>query len=207
MGGEPHGDIVELRDGSAVRIRPVEPDDKQSFREGMQRLSEESRRTRFFAPIRRLTAQQLHFFTEVDHRDHEAIGAETVDGEPVGVARYVRAGEGSEVAEVAVVVLDDWQGRGVAGALLDRLVARARENGITRFCAVVQPTNRRIVDTLSRVGPLSVTRRERDATILRIELPAAGGRLTVLREALRAAARGDLLPAVLGGREQDDRAQ
>jgi GNAT superfamily N-acetyltransferase len=69
----------------------------------------------------------------VDHHDHEAIIAlDPLTGEGVGVARYVRAGADPEVAEVAVTVVDDWQGRGLGRALLERLAARARREGVRR---------------------------------------------------------------------------
>ena len=93
--------------------------------------------------MNRLSDADLRYLTEVDHRDHEAIVAlRARAADPVGVARYVRI-EAPTEAEVAVAVVDDWQGRGAATALLERLVERARENGIERFVAVVLQENAR----------------------------------------------------------------
>ena len=80
---------------------------------------------RFQASLADLSDKQLSYLTAVDHHDHEALIALDPDTEDaVGVARFVRVSDG--VAECAIAVADDWQGRGVATELLDRLVDRAR---------------------------------------------------------------------------------
>ena len=66
---------VVLRDGSAVLIRPVRGADAPLLADGFARLSERSRRLRFLGRKRTLTEADLRFFTDVDHRDHEALGA------------------------------------------------------------------------------------------------------------------------------------
>jgi GNAT superfamily N-acetyltransferase len=76
---------------------------------------------RKLAPIKQLTSDQLAYFTELDHRDHEALVAVTPSGRIVGVARYIRFGKGSTGAEVAVTVADEWQQRRVGYALLRAL--------------------------------------------------------------------------------------
>src|SRR3954469_11612778 len=132
------GERVRLRDGSEVHIRPIAPGDKDALQRGLEGLSRAARYARFFQPVTHFTGAQLRYLTEVDHSDHEALVAFPVDAEggvddtPVGVARYVKEAkdgpEGGRAAEVAVVVADAWQGRGLATDLLARLVARAREN-------------------------------------------------------------------------------
>src|SRR3954467_11633827 len=130
-----------LRDGSTVVIRPVEPGDKDAITAGFDRLSPESRYRRFFSPLEHLSERDLAYLTEIDHHDHEALIARSGTGEPVGVARYVRTGDRPK-AEVAVVVVDHWQGRGVATALLERLSDRAREEGVRIFTATILAENR-----------------------------------------------------------------
>src|SRR5919204_4159967 len=102
---------VPIRDGSQVVLRPVQPDDKQELVEGFEHWSPESRYKRFLGPVNELGERDVKYLTEVDHHDHEAIVAHTLDGEALGVARYVRT-EG-DTAEAAVSVADEWQGRGV----------------------------------------------------------------------------------------------
>src|SRR5215217_5808390 len=90
--GEPaRGDLVDLPDGSEVIVRPVRPEDKPLFAAGWERFGEESRYRRFMGYKTALTPRELESFTELDHVDHEAIGAlEPQTGEGLGVARYMR---------------------------------------------------------------------------------------------------------------------
>ena len=168
---------VGLRDGGIILARPISPEDKQLLAQAFDRLSPESRYRRFFAPLERLTERDLAYLTEVDHRDHEAIVAiDPADGSIVGVARYVRSDDPTE-AEVAVVVADPWQGRGVATALLERLVMRAREEGIDHFVAIVLSDNEEALELFEHVAPRGGTASRRSAsgnTELIIELPEPG---------------------------------
>ena len=105
-------------------IRPVQPADKALFAESWEHFGEESRYRRFLGAKGDLSARDLAYFTEVDHVDHEAIGARDAEtGAGVGVARYVRRARQPAVAEAAVTVVDAWQGRGLGGELLRRLTA------------------------------------------------------------------------------------
>lgn len=151
-------------------IRPIEPGDRDLLAAGFERLSQDSRYRRFFAEIPALTDRQLDYLTRIDHRDHEAlIAIDPQTGDAIGVARYVRTGPG--VAEPAVVVADDWHRRGIGSALLDRLVERALEEGITRFAAPVLAENRPAIRTLERLGETTIERRGSEVE-LTIELRA-----------------------------------
>ena len=89
--GVPEGRPVVLRDGSAVLIRPVRSTDALLLADGFARLSAASRQMRFLGVKKELSAAELRYFTDVDHHDHEALGAlDHADGRGVGVARYVR---------------------------------------------------------------------------------------------------------------------
>ncbi|MGA8717135.1 MAG: GNAT family N-acetyltransferase, partial [Solirubrobacteraceae bacterium] len=120
-------------------IRPIEPADRELLRAGFERLSERSRYLRFQTPLTELGDDQLAYLTDVDHHDHEALLALADEDDAVGVARFVRVSDG--VAECAIVVADDWQNRGLGGQLLERLVERAREEGVDRFTALVLAEN------------------------------------------------------------------
>jgi len=184
--------VVALRDGSRVLVRPVRPDDKELFVRGWQRFGEESRYRRFMGAKGGLTKRDLAYFTEVDHVDHEALGAlDAETGEGVGVARYVRLGEGSDVAEAAVAVVDDWQGRGLGGALLRRLTRRAREHGIDRFHASLFAFNKGMLALFGGLGEMTVRRGGgMDEIEIDVELPCESG--DCLQTALRAAAEGQV---------------
>jgi nucleotide-binding universal stress UspA family protein/GNAT superfamily N-acetyltransferase len=183
---------VTLRDGADVEVRAVEPDDRAALAEGFERLSPESRYRRFFGPMPRLSARDLDYLTRVDHHDHEALVAvDAVTGDGVGVARYVRTGP--DVAEPAIVVADDWQGRGVGGLLLDALAERATEEGVRRFEAPVLATNHEAIALLERLG--RTTRRPDGREVqLSIDLPA-GAPAGRWRSLLAQFAAGTVQPA------------
>jgi RimJ/RimL family protein N-acetyltransferase len=186
---------VTLADGAELVIRPVRPDDKRLLAEGFERLSPESRYRRFFRPLDRLSERDLAYLTEIDHSDHEALAAiDPRSGELVGVARYVRGAE-PQLAEVSVVVGDPWQRRGVATALLERLVERAREAQITHFVALVLDENVDAIRLFEHRAP-GHARPRRSASghlELEIELPEPG-RLkdSTLARVLRVVAHGAL---------------
>jgi len=191
-----------LRDGSSVVIRPIEPADRELLRAGFERLSERSRYLRFQTPLAELSDETLSYLTDIDHHDHEALIA--VDGdqdEAVGVARFVRVGDG--VAECAIVVADDWQNRGLGGQLLERLVERARDEGVERFTALVLAENTDARRLLERLGN-TVRHGEGSQIELEIELPARAESSASLRLILAGAARGLLIPAISMWRQVAD---
>ena len=184
---------VVVADGLSVLIRPIEPDDKRRVADAFERLSPETRYRRFFAPLERLTRQDLRYLTEVDHHDHEALVAVNPEnGTIIAVARYVRSQDPTE-AEVAVVVGDPWQGKGVGSALLERLVERARGSGIDHFVALVLSENEDAIELFRHLAPGgSSLRRSASGNLeMLIELPQPGGRLSesLLGHVLSAVAR------------------
>src|SRR5690242_17283817 len=147
------GKGVVLRDGSTVLIRPVRCTDASLLADGFARLSPRSRWMRFLGTKTSLSAAELRYLTDVDHHDHEAIGAlSAADGRGVGVARYVRDTNDPRSAEIAVTIVDDWQGRGLGTELLARLSDRARRAGIDRFTAVVSAENAAMAGLLRKLG-------------------------------------------------------
>ena len=134
--------LVALRDGSAVLIRPVQSTDAPLVADGFARLSPRSRQLRFLTRKKQLSSAELRYLTDVDHHDHEALVAlNPADGRGVGIARYIRHAGDPHAAEIAVTVVDDWQGRGLGTALVARLSGRARSEGIRRFTALVAEDN------------------------------------------------------------------
>lgn len=185
---------TRLHDGTELQVRVIEPDDKGAIAAGFDRMSPESRYRRFFSPLNRLSDADLRYLTEVDHHDHEAVVAISPDGEPVGVARYVRGPDPSS-AEVAVTVVDEWQGKGAATLLLELLVKRARAEGIERFVAVILEENEGAIELFKNLAP-GDPRPRRSSTgqlELTIELPDGSVSGTMLGRALRTAASGKVV--------------
>jgi len=155
--GVSRGDRVRLRDGSEVIVRPVEPEDRALLAEGFEHFGEQSRYQRFMTFKGQLSPDELTYLTDVDHDRHEALGAiDPRTGLGVGIARYVRAQPGSDAAEAAVAVRDDWQHRGVGWVLLERLAARAADAGVRRFTASVLAENGAMLALFGRLGAMDV---------------------------------------------------
>jgi RimJ/RimL family protein N-acetyltransferase len=145
----------ELTDGTVVRIRPIEPGDKARLAEGLRQLSNETIRKRFLAAKPRLSSAELRYLTEVDGVNHIALVA-VLATDPdvlVAVARCVRLPDREDTAEMAIVVGDPFQGKGLGRALAAALADAALETGIRRFAATLLADNeaaRRLMGTFSR---------------------------------------------------------
>lgn len=190
-------ETLALRDGSEVRVRPIEPGDFDRLREIWGGMSADSRRRRFLSSSAAdVSDADIQYLVDVDHRRHEAMLALDGDAKAVGVARYVRTPGDPESAEVAVVVVDAWHRRGLGTGLLDALTERARENGIKRYTAIVSEDNEVVLDALDRAGATRTGTSEEGEIEFVFELPAEGIG-DRLRAALRAAAQLDFLPAWL----------
>ncbi|WP_405745371.1 GNAT family N-acetyltransferase [Streptomyces sp. NBC_01525] len=150
---------VVLRDGGTARIRPITPDDAERLVSFYEQVSDESKYYRFFAPYPRLSDRDVHRFTHHDYVDRVGLAA-TVGGEFIATVRYDRINDrglpatdpGDDQAEVAFLVQDAHQGRGVASALLEHIAAVARERGIRRFAAEVLPANSKMIKVFTDAG-------------------------------------------------------
>ncbi|WP_329207389.1 GNAT family N-acetyltransferase [Streptomyces sp. NBC_01696] len=149
---------VVLRDGGTARIRPITTDDAERLVSFYEQVSDESKYYRFFAPYPRLSARDVHRFTHHDYVDRVGL-AVTIGGEFIATVRYDRIdGQGrpasapADEAEVAFLVQDAHQGRGVASALLEHIAAVARERGIRRFAAEVLPANNKMIKVFRDAG-------------------------------------------------------
>ena len=136
----PHWEAdVVAADGGTVHLRPIRPSDADALVAFHAGLSQRTRYLRYFSAYPRIPQRDLYRFTHVDHRDRVALVAELA-GEIIAVGRYERH-PGTDEAEVAFVVADHHQGRGIGSVLLEHLAAAARESGLHRFQAVVLAEN------------------------------------------------------------------
>lgn len=162
---------VCLRDGLAVSVRTVTPEDEDAVWEFLTNLSVESRRLRFFGVAIDLRGQ-AHRGAAGDDADHHGILAIAPGRGVVGHAVYVRAPR-SQRAEIAVVVSDDLHHLGLATLLIIRLGQVAERRQVTRFFAEVLPENRQML-AVFRHGFAAVTVRSRDA--IEVEFPTSAWR-------------------------------
>lgn len=187
---------VVLLDGTRMLVRPIRPDDRERIAAGFELLSPRSRYLRFHGHVDHLSDEQLRYLTEVDQRDHAAWVALDEDRPQhpgMGVARYVRERAEPNVAEVAVTVVDEYQGRGVGTVLLGVLGRAARDQGLDTFRTYVLADNEMMTGFLDDLGvrsaPVSDGVRQVDVPIVPdpAELPdTPAGRV------LRAVAAGRL---------------
>jgi GNAT superfamily N-acetyltransferase len=161
---------IELRDGRSVSVRPLRPDDGERLRRLFFRLSPLSVYRRFLSPLPAPREEGLRRLLDVDHCEREALAA--LDGdEIVAVARYARQ-PGSEAAEIAVVVADDWQRDGLGHLLLERLAGLARIRGIQRFQATVLGDNAPALQLVRSMFPGS--RAEWETGVAEFQIPLTG---------------------------------
>lgn len=168
-----HEEQVTLLDGVGVRLRPIRPADAARLQSLHAHLSVDSIIHRFFGYVPKLTAPMAETFTHLDYVNQMAFVAVTgpeADERIVGVGRYVRISAAS--AEVAFTVEDQWQGRGIATALLAHLVYYARVQGFTTLEAYVMPDNVRMLEVFAHSGlPLTQTF---DHEMITVRLDIAG---------------------------------
>jgi acyl-CoA synthetase (NDP forming)/RimJ/RimL family protein N-acetyltransferase len=140
---------VLLRDGRTAHLRPILPEDAEGLVEFYSHVSKESKYFRFFAPMPTLSERDVARFTQVDYHDRVAF-VMTVAERIIGVGRYDVVEKGQ--AEVAFLVQDAHQGRGIAQLLLEHLAQAGRERGVSRFVAEVLPDNRRMIQVFREQG-------------------------------------------------------
>jgi RimJ/RimL family protein N-acetyltransferase len=146
---------IELRDGSWALLRPIRPADRDRLRLGLDWLSPRSRELAFHVPVHELTADQLRYVTEIDHRDHVAwvaLDPDRLDAPGMGIGRYVRLRHDPAVAEAAITVLDAYQGRGLGTVLLALLTHTALMNEVRVFRNYVLADNEAMLELFDQLG-------------------------------------------------------
>jgi len=168
---------ITLQDGSLVVLRLVGPADRELLREGLNRLSPESRYRRFMIRRGELTESELAYLTDLDGESHLAIGAvrQGDDGreEPLGVARFVRLPTDRAVAEPAVAVVDAVHRQGLGTELLRRLAAAARERDIRWFRFEFLEENEPVQHLVDALGsePMQITRDSPGVLVATVPVP------------------------------------
>lgn len=163
----------ELADGTSITIRPIRPEDAVIEREFVNGLSEQSRYFRFMYALHEITPAMLSRFTQIDYdREMALIATIESDGaeKQIGVARYVTT-LGEESCEFAIVIADDWQGRGLATRLLKSLIDIARDRRLRFMEGVVLRENRNMLSLAESIGfDLSPDEQDPDVVNLMLRL-------------------------------------
>jgi GNAT superfamily N-acetyltransferase len=170
-----------------VHIRPIRPEDAHALVEAFRHMSPQTIYQRFFAALPELTPDMAWRFSHVNYTNRMALVAETADSDPphlMAVARYDRTRSESthpdstraeapdesnqDVAELGLVVLDQWQGLGLGRILLRQILAVAARNGITRFTADILADNRRMLHLLATEARVVQSKSSGGVTTLRL---------------------------------------
>jgi RimJ/RimL family protein N-acetyltransferase len=159
---------ITLRDGARLRLRPIRPEDQDRLIAFYDSLSRHTAYQRFFTVMKRLPPNWAHLLANVDYERRLALLAEHGPPEApelVGVARY-DATDQADTAEIAFVIQDGWQNRGLGTLMLDALLAAAEARGIRRFRAYVLASNTRMIDLLVRFTDVAERRTDSGVTEL-----------------------------------------
>jgi RimJ/RimL family protein N-acetyltransferase len=143
---------VVLRDGARVRLRPIRGADETRLIAAYDRLSQHTAYQRFFAIMKRLPPDWAHLLAHVDYHHRLALLAEVgpaEDPELIGVARYEPTDQ-EDTAEIAVVIQDGWQNRGIGSVMLDTLLEAGEARGRRYYRAFVLSSNARMLGLLAR---------------------------------------------------------
>ena len=179
-----YSEEVVLADERRVVLRLIRPTDKQGLQRGLERMTPQSRYLRFLAPRSELTEAELRYLSELDGVDHFALGAEVSTtegaGEGVAVARFVRVEDEPQTADIALAVIDDYQGLGLGRVMIRRLALAALERGVVKFRGDVLSENRRMRALMKGLGRVEAQRAEygvmtMEVTLTTPALPVRGG--------------------------------
>lgn len=157
--------VALVRDGTAIRLRPIRPDDEPLLHDLAAHMNAEDLRARFFAPIRTLPHAMAERLVHLDYSREMALAA-FHDDTVLGVARY-SAEPGSRIAEYAIAVRSDWTGHGIGYLLMTRLIEIARAAGIEELVGDVLTENHRMIE-MTRAFGFTIRRDPNDAALVEV---------------------------------------
>jgi RimJ/RimL family protein N-acetyltransferase len=166
-----YSNVEQLKDGSQITIRALRPQDRDELVAAVGRLSPRSLYRRFFGPKRHFSKAEISYFVDIDFARHVALVAAIEERRRpviIGSARYIVVAPGE--AEVAFIVADNHQGRGIGALLLRNLMAVARESGITTFVADVLPDNLGMLKVFEKSGMRIRRKQEQGSLRLTMQL-------------------------------------
>lgn len=173
---ETYCEDLTLPNGGVMRLRLVRAEDREGILRAFARLSEETRVQRWFYPKMRLTEQEIDALVSPADDDHGAISAVELDPDGnevsgIGMARFVRGRDDPNGAEIAITIVDGWQGLGIGRILLHRLLAMMSERRIPFADGRLQAENLRMRHLLEPYVPQGGFRREGSALLFRFPVP------------------------------------
>ncbi len=177
--------VCHSSDGRPYVIRAIRPEDRNYLVLGLGRMSLETRYNRFHNARTEFSEQELDFLVHCDGKNHIALVAMPLghDGQEcdgVGVTRFYRDSGDPEWGEVAIVIIDEWQGMGIGNELLRSLADACRATGVVGWRANIKPDNERAIRLFSEVGPVIERSQEGETLTLSIVLDRHIGSISQL---------------------------
>jgi GNAT superfamily N-acetyltransferase len=172
-----HKDLAGSLGAEKIRIRPIWPQDRQRYLEFFQSLSPTTNAFRFLALKKRISEEELSYLTEPDNTQHVALVAVMNDNgreRIVGAARFIMlpdGSSGSDHAELAVTVADEFQGKGIGARLVMSLIALARKRGVRALVLYASPGNTRVWRLVKRIAERASRRVEEGIVKIVVSLP------------------------------------
>jgi len=154
-----HENIYQLKDQTCIELGLIGPQDKQRYLNGFKRLSPRTNINRFHTFKTGFTEKELDYLLNIDNVHHLAIGAIDCKNRNIGVglARYICQQENPDQAEVAITVIDEYQGRGLGKLLYQQLINKAQQNGVNKLRNVIKKDNRAMLHILEQLGAIQIS--------------------------------------------------
>lgn len=154
--------IHHLKDKTCVELRLVRPQDRKRYLKGFSHISTRTNINRFHTFKKGFTDKELHYLLDIDNVHHLAIGAIRCNRNDmgIGIARYISQADNPAKAEAAIVVIDEYQGKGLGKLLYRELMNKAQENGIVTLNNTVMKDNRVMLHLLEQMGAQQVSENE-----------------------------------------------
>ena len=162
-----------LKDQDCISLGLIGPEDRLRFLNGFERISVRTNINRFHTFKKRFSENELHYLLVIDNINHLAIGAVDCQHPDIGIglARYVRLSTDPTTAEAAIIVIDEYQGKGLGKLLYSELMCQAALNGIQRLHNIVGKDNRNMLALLKKIGAHKLAEHEQDYELV-VDLPA-----------------------------------
>lgn len=157
-------ETIKAKNGQEFLIRPIQKEDKQRLIDGLTQMSQESIHHRFLGFKKGFTEKELKHLTEVDGHNHFAIAIGTINKDKsldgVGIGRYHIDDNDPSVAEVAITIIDGYQGNGLGTIVMKKLISVALTNGITTFEGILESTNDGMLALIKKLDGFKVVSTE-----------------------------------------------
>lgn len=164
--------ILTLPNGEEVHIRMLLPSDRDTLLDAFHKLSDETKRLRFFQVNEELSDKELDYLLNIDNTNHVAYCAYTIkDSIPngIGVVRYIRSVKNPEIAEVAITIVDEYHGKGIGKELIKKITQHARKEGITTYVANAFYFNNIILKMISKF-PYKITGSDEGILTIKVDI-------------------------------------